>query len=103
MMQVLIEKLQREAAAEADKKGWCDENFNDQKAVRKNAASEIKKINARMAKMEVRRDSLTAEVAKLFHSHSQLTTDLQAANATRIQEAGQAAATIAEAKEGLNI
>merc|ERR1719437_269994 len=100
LIQELIERLLREAANEANQKGWCDKASADAKQRRDFAAEELATLNSEMAKLESDRDRLEEELTIL----SQDILDLQIArsNATseRNTEKAQNAAAIQEAQEG---
>merc|ERR1719166_533007 len=58
LIQELIERLLKEAANEANQKGWCDKATADAKQRRDFAAEELATLNSEMAKLESDRDRL---------------------------------------------
>lgn len=76
MIQALIERLIKEAASEANHKGWCDKEVGVATQKRDYAAKEIKEINSFLSGSEVRREklreqeeTLTAEMEALQKDH----------------------------------
>jgi hypothetical protein len=101
MIKGLIAKLQEEAAAEADKKAWCDSELKSNKLTRDAKTAEVETISAAV-------DGLKATISKLATSiaeHSAKLTELDAAMAeatnVRQKEKAENEETIADAKAAL--
>merc|ERR1712032_914030 len=62
LIQELIERLLKEASAEAEQKGWCDKAIGDAKQKRGYAAEDIKDLNSALAENEAIKDKLTEEL-----------------------------------------
>jgi len=101
MIKELISKLQEEAAAEADKKSWCDAELKDNKLTREAKSAEVEQITATV-------DMLKATISKLSTSiteHSEKLVALDAAmkEATEVRQKEKAEneETIADATAAL--
>jgi hypothetical protein len=101
MIKGLIAKLQEEAAAEADKKAWCDNELKTNKLTRDAKTAEVEAISAAV-------DELKATIMKLATSiteHSQKLAELDSAMAeateVRQKEKAENEETIADAKAAL--
>merc|ERR1719330_1656626 len=100
LIQELIERLLREAANEANQKGWCDKATADAKQRRDFAAEELAALNSEMAKLESDRDRLDEEISILSQDISDLQIARSNATSERQTEKAQNAAAIQEAQEG---
>merc|ERR1719261_1037480 len=65
LIQELIERLLKEANAEANQKGWCDKATKDATQKKDYAAQQVEELNGEMATLEALRDKLTEELAVL--------------------------------------
>merc|ERR1719261_1958234 len=65
LIQELIERLLKEAANEANQKGWCDKATKDPNQKRDYAAVQVSELNGEMATLEALRDKLTEELSVL--------------------------------------
>merc|ERR1719399_1878723 len=101
LIQELIERLLQEAANEANQKGWCDKALSDAEQKRDYAAAEIAELNAEMAKLEAVRDKLIAELKVLAEEIAELKAARKKAEKLRSDEKAENAATVEEAKAGL--
>merc|ERR550537_1205821 len=64
-VKVLIERLLKEANAEANQKGWCDKATKDATQKKDYAAQQVEELNGEMATLEALRDKLTEELSVL--------------------------------------
>eukprot|EP00928_Gymnodinium_smaydae_P011583 TRINITY_DN14258_c0_g1_i2.p1 TRINITY_DN14258_c0_g1~~TRINITY_DN14258_c0_g1_i2.p1 ORF type:complete len:757 (+),score=235.94 TRINITY_DN14258_c0_g1_i2:51-2321(+) len=102
LIEELIERLLKEASSEQSHKGWCDKSISAAEQKRDFAATEVKELNGRMAKLEARRDILAEELSTLASEISKLNTEKDEAVQMRSDEKTENENTIAEAKEGLD-
>lgn len=84
MINTLIGRMKEEAAAEATKRAWCDDELKTNAATRKEKTEEVADIQADI-------DALNASIAKLGDEVAQLNSDLTAlstavANATDMRQ-----------------
>mmetsp|Transcript_134850 Transcript_134850/g.238547 ORF Transcript_134850/g.238547 Transcript_134850/m.238547 type:complete len:750 (+) Transcript_134850:107-2356(+) len=110
LIQKLIERLVSEAAAEAEKKGYCDTTMSKLKQDRKYRYDDTIKLNAEIAELEAKRDSLSAEMKTLKNEINatkealQTATDLRAADkAANIETLDQANTGLAALKECIDL
>merc|ERR1719284_314644 len=68
LIQKLIERLIREAASEATKKGFCDTELGKAESDRDFRWSDVKKLNSELAGLEVKLEELSTEVGMLGDS-----------------------------------
>jgi len=101
LIQDLIERMLAEAGNEANQKGWCDKSIQAAEQKRDYAADEISGLNSEMATLEATRDKLTEELTLLAKEIEELDNEVAAATAMRSNESEQNAATVTEAKAGL--
>jgi len=100
LIQELIERLQKEAIAEANQKAWCDKSQSDAQQKRDYAADEIRELNGDMARLEALHNKLVQELDVLATEIKELK-DAQA-EATKVRNAEKAEneRNIKDAKEG---
>ena len=101
LIQKLVERLLAESTAEATKKGFCDESMGKATQDRDNRFEEANKLNAQLAGLEAKRDTLEADIDDLTSSLSNLRTDLNTSTVIRAEDKAANLATVKEAKEGL--
>lgn len=101
LIQELIERLLQEAADEANHKGWCDKEFGKAYQARDLKAEAIATLNSALSENEAKRDKLAEELAKLAKELSELNDALASTTKSREDESAENAATVTEAKEGL--
>jgi len=101
LLQDLIEKLKKEAILEANQKGFCDKALSDASQKRDFAAEEVKELNGEMAGMEAVRDRLAEELQTLEDDIKELKGARSTAETNRDAESKENAATVTEAKSGL--
>merc|ERR1719401_1583204 len=101
LIQELIERLLKEAAEEANQKGFCDKATADATQKRTYSSDKIEALNAKMAKLAALSDKLGEELATLSKEIAELNTAQASAKKTRGEEKTENANTVAEAKAGL--
>jgi|EP00427_Karlodinium_veneficum_P020960 septal ring factor EnvC (AmiA/AmiB activator) len=101
LIQGLLERLIKEAASEATKKGWCDTELGKAKKDREFRWTEVNKLEASIAILDAKEETLTEEVASLSTSIESLQEALKMGAEERQREKKENAETIATAQEGL--
>jgi len=102
LIQKLIERLIEEAAAEASKKGFCDENLGKAEKDRDYRLSDAKDLNQELKQLELKEDELQAEIAMLNEAIKKLKETLRIATEQRDADHNVNIHTISEAKFGLD-
>jgi len=102
LIQELIERLLKEANAEANQKGWCDKAIKDATQKRDYAAEAVAEHNAAMAELEALRDKLTEETTILKEEIADLENKTKVAEEMRAAEKAENEETIKVAGEGLD-
>jgi len=100
LIQELIERLQQQAIAETNQKGWCDKAETAAKQKRDYAVEEVRELNGRMAELEALRDQLNMELGILHHDINNLNISQAQAGLIRDAEKMQNAAIVTEARAG---
>lgn len=101
LIQGLIERLIKEAAQEATKKGFCDTELGKAKKDRDFRYTRVKKISAKIAMLEAKEDSLTEEIEFLTKSIESMGKAMEESTSLRQDEKEGNAKTIKTASEGL--
>jgi chromosome segregation ATPase len=101
LIQELIERLLKEAANEANQKGWCDKATADAEQKRDYAATEVEQLNGEMAELEALRDTLAEEISTLETEIADLEARRDEAEKIRADEKAENAVTVEEAEAGL--
>jgi len=101
LIQELIERLLKEASAEAEQKGWCDKSIGEAKQKRRYAAEDIDELNSALAENEAIRDKLTEELDILGKEIKELKAKQEEAEEMRKKEKAENEKTIEEAGAGL--
>jgi len=101
LIQELIERLLKEASAEAEQKGWCDKAIGDAKQKRGYAAEDIKDLNSALAENEAIKDKLTEELDILDTEIKDLKKKQKEAEEMRKKEKADNEKTIEEAGAGV--
>jgi hypothetical protein len=101
LIQELVERLLKEAANDANQKGWCDKSTADATQKRDYAAVQVEELNGEMAEREATRDTLAHELDELRTGINALASSRQEAEDVRANENAENAATVVEAKAGL--
>jgi len=100
LLQKLVERLLQESAAEATKKGFCDEELGKANKERDFRYSEAQDINAAIEQLQAKRDVLKAEIRKLTRRLGEQRSVLKHATSNREEEKRVNEETVAVAKEG---
>jgi len=101
LIQELIERLLKEASAEAEQKGWCDKSIGEAKQKRRYAAEDIDELNSALAENEAIRDKLTEELDILDKEIKELKEKQEEAEEMRKKEKAENEKTIEDAAAGL--
>jgi septal ring factor EnvC (AmiA/AmiB activator) len=101
LIQQLIERLLQESADEATKKGFCDEQLGKTKQARDYAYEEVRKLNAEIRVLEVKKEELDTESDELKDRIANSDTELDKAKTLREDEHNDNVEALAKAKEGL--
>merc|ERR1719162_1761589 len=101
LIQELIERLLKEAAEEANQKGFCDKATADATQKRTYSADKVEALNAKMAKLAALSDKLGEELSTLSKEITELKTAQASAEKTRGEEKTENTNTVNEAKAGL--
>jgi len=101
MIKDLIQKLKDDAAAEADQKGWCDEEMKKSTEARDEAIGAIEGDLAAKTKAESNIAKLKEEIAELLAEIAELNKGLNEATQLRATEKKDNMKTIADATAGL--
>lgn len=100
LIQELIERLLKEAASEADHKGWCDKQISAAEQERGHSADAINEVNERLEASEARRAKLTMQVKELDKELNATKKELEDSTKIRDQEKTQNAKAVEDAKKG---
>jgi len=101
LIQNLIERLLREAAAEATQKGWCDTELGKARTTRKFQEEKILDLSNQLAKDEAYKTELEEAIETLKEEIEHLNKDLEEATALRAEDKEMNLQTIKDAGEGL--
>eukprot|EP00928_Gymnodinium_smaydae_P071209 TRINITY_DN54862_c0_g1_i1.p1 TRINITY_DN54862_c0_g1~~TRINITY_DN54862_c0_g1_i1.p1 ORF type:complete len:697 (-),score=252.94 TRINITY_DN54862_c0_g1_i1:72-2162(-) len=101
LIQELVERLLKEATAEATKKGMCDTELGKAEQDRDARREGSMKLSAEIAGLNAKEDQLTEELSELSAALDTLRDDLSKANTTRVEEKAENVETLRTAKEGL--
>jgi hypothetical protein len=98
MIKDLITKLMEEANAEADHKGFCDEELANNKATRDEKTSEVTELTAQIDELTAKNAKLTQDIADLAAALEKIEESLKEATETRAKEKAANLATLADGK-----
>jgi len=101
LIQELIERMLTEAANEGNQKGWCDKSLGDARQKRGMTADKLKELNAEMAELEARRDTLVENLDTLDTEMKALTKAQKDADTDRKEDKQENTDTVEEAEAGL--
>merc|ERR1719321_199511 len=101
LIQQLIERLLREAEAEALKKGFCDTELGKAESNRDYRWADVKSLSAELAGLEAKEDTLTNEVEFLTDKLKDNAESLSTATKLREDDKAENTMTLKEAQEGL--
>jgi len=95
----MIVKLQEEATAETEHKGWCDTELATNKVTRDQKREEVEQLTARTDSLTARIAKLTQEISDLNEQISQIDAAVAEATKNRNEEKTKNAETEKDAKE----
>jgi len=101
LIQGLIERLLKEAAGEATKKGFCDTELGKAKKDREFRFTRVQKLSAQIQVLSAKEDALTEELASLSLSLGILGEALKSSTKLRKEEKDENAESLTTAREGL--
>merc|ERR1719188_636067 len=101
LIQKLIERLAREAAAEATKESFCDTELGKARLQREYRWEEVNDLVVTIEALNVKRDKLEEDIAELGRDIITLTSELARAEALRNQTHAENVETIDKANKGL--
>jgi len=101
MIQKLVERLLDEAASEATKKGFCDEELGTTRQERSFKFETVEKLSSEIGVMEAKKESLEVEIKDLIESIDKLTASLNEATRVRKEEKEENEKDIETSKKGL--
>jgi len=101
LVQELIERLVKEAAAESSKKGWCDTEMGKATHNRDSNMDAVMTLNAELMALEAKKATLEEEIATLTQEISDLNDSLAKQTKLRTQEKAENMDTLDKAKAGL--
>jgi len=102
LIQALVERLLKEAEAEATKKGFCDTELGKAEKDRDYRMQEAKDLNVDLKALEIKKAELEAEIELLDGEIVKLKEDLRQATDDRKAEHEENMDAISTAKEGLD-
>lgn len=100
LIQDLIERLVKEATAEATKKGFCDTEMGKAERERDFKKDALTTLNAELAVLEAKRDTLKSDIATAKTKLDETTKALAEATEIREEEHKENTLTIKDAKDG---
>lgn len=101
LVQELIERLVKEAAAESSKKGWCDTSMGKATHNRDSNMDAVMTLNGEIMALEAKKATLEEEIATLTQEISDLNDALAKQTKLRTQEKAENMDTLDKAKAGL--
>jgi len=101
LIQALIERLLKEATAEATKKGFCDTELGKATKERDYRLADTKALDTEAQALEIKEAELKEEMELLSSALETLHSDLDTATTLRGEEKEDNAKTLKQAKEGL--
>jgi len=100
LIQELIERLNAEAADEANHKGWCDTQTTKATQQRTLKSEAVAKLNTALEQNEAKRDQLDADLVKTRAELAEVEAALAQATEIRDAEKAENADTVDEAQQG---
>merc|ERR1719393_1076601 len=86
MIRDLITKLEEEAAAEADHKGWCDTELSTNEQTRKEKTEQVEMLYAEIDDLQATIAKITIEITDLTHAIQDLDKAVKEATELRASE-----------------
>jgi len=97
----MIEKLEKEAGADAAKKAWCDKEIAETGEKKEDKTTEFEKLSTQIDKMTARSNTLKEEIAELQKSLAALTSSQANMDKIRLKEKTEYNANLKEIEQGL--
>jgi len=101
LVQELVERLVKEAAAESSKKGWCDTSMGKATHNRNSNMDAVMTLNGEVKALEAKKDTLEEDVATLTTELSELNDGLSKQTKLRTEEKAENMNTLDQAKAGM--
>merc|ERR1719197_595321 len=101
LIQELIERLLSEAAAEATKKGFCDNELSKARKDRDFRFAEVKKLSSDIRSFNAKKEELETELEQLAQALKDLDANLAEATKIRGEEKEENLQTMKDARQGL--
>merc|ERR1719321_723464 len=102
MIRDLITKLEEEAAAEAEHKGWCDTELSTNEQTRKEKTEQVEMLYAEIDELSANIAKLTIEITDLIHAIQDIDKAVKEATTIRQETKAKNTETIADAKAALD-
>jgi len=102
MIRDLITKLEEEAAAEAEQKGWCDTELSTNEQTRKEKTEQVEMLYAEIDDLTANIAKLNIEITDLIHAIQDIDKAVKEATTIRAAEKAKNADTVADAKAALD-
>merc|ERR1719399_1139937 len=99
MIRDLIQRLQEEAAEEAEHKAWCDTELATNEATRKEKTEGVEMLHAEIDELTAEITKLAQDITALTDAISELDSAVKKATAIRAEEKAKNAETVSDAKE----
>jgi len=100
MIEVLLERLKAEAAAEAEHKAWCDEQLKENKLRREKKTAVVEKLMAEITELGSQIETMGAKIETLVKEQADLTRAMEEATKQRTKEKAENMEAIADAQAG---
>jgi len=100
MIKDLVAKLKEEAAAEAEHKGWCDEQLKTNKIKREKKTTKVNKLFATIESLAENVKSMGERIATLSKEQAELASAMSEASAQRGKEKSTNTKAMADASAG---
>merc|ERR1719313_499116 len=101
LVQELIERLVKEAAAESSKKGWCDTSMGKATSNRNSNHNAVMTLNGELEAFEAKKASLEQDITNLTTELSELNDSLAKQTKLRTEEKEENMDTLDKSKAGL--
>jgi len=100
MIEDMLTKLKDEAAAEAEHKGWCDEQLKENKLKRNKKTAAVERLTAEVQEITSNIETMGKDIETLLTEQGQLTKAMQEATTQRDAEKKENLAIIADSAAG---
>merc|ERR1719171_32429 len=98
MIETMLEKMKEAAAAEAEHKGWCDEQLKENKLKRNKKTSAVNNLLAEIEGLGSDIATMGEEIDKLVEEQASLAKAMKEATAQRAAEKSKNTEAISDAK-----